>query len=144
MHWRCVASLAHGFGPYTPDGVTTKITRSRAKTNRWMTHIKHVTPGYGEAEGLLDSFGRVVQSRLRGPDVDTADIPTFGKSLWIVQDTHYDFLERREWQSIARIDGGLIAEGKGSSWEYDNAGHNQFEYARGDFYAIELKRVAVI
>lgn len=43
-----------------PDGVTTKITRSREKTNRWITRIKHVTPGHGESEDVADSFGRVV------------------------------------------------------------------------------------
>jgi YD repeat-containing protein len=71
---------------------------------------------------VVDSFGRVIQSRVRGADIDTAGISSFGKSVWIVQDVHYDFFGRREWQSFPRIDGDIIAEGKGSSWEYDNAG----------------------
>ncbi|MBK9261884.1 MAG: RHS repeat-associated core domain-containing protein [Polyangiaceae bacterium] len=115
-----------GFGrtveEHAPDGLVTTFSAERVKKGVWTTHTKRSTPGHGARETVFDSFERPMQMRVRGPDVDTVGISAFGKSVWIVQDKRYDFLGRLEWQSIPRIDGDAIAELKGSTFEYDNAG----------------------
>jgi RHS repeat-associated protein len=105
-----------------PDGLITTITASRVKDGVWMTRVMESTPGHGARESVLNSYGRPIQLRKLGPDVDTVGISLVGKNVWIVQDNRYDFFGRREWQSIPRIDGDVVAETKGSTFEHDNAG----------------------
>ncbi|MDI1433322.1 FG-GAP-like repeat-containing protein [Polyangium sorediatum] len=120
-----------GFGrvveEHRPDGVVSTRSLTRAKdggpfANEWALHVHEATPGHGARETVLDSLGRPVRQRSKGPDVLMSGISAFGVGKWIVAERSYDFHGRMVWESNPHIEGDAPAAGLGTTWEYDNAG----------------------